>query len=180
VPRKFDNPLEHKLYRLWVAIRSRCFSQSSRDYKKYGEKGISVEEPWASSFDSFKNDMLPSASMEMTLDRKNPNGNYCKENCRWIPHAWQARNRGEPKNNTSGKTGLACVDDGRGGRHWRAYWSDPFTFSQKSVQFSVRKYGYDEARAMAEAIRDAKLQELLLLGMGYTDFHGKTKEVVSA
>ena len=61
------------------------------DYHNYGGRGITVCTRW-DSWENFLEDMgLP--TMNQTLDRKDSNGNYEKDNCRWTDITTQGRNR---------------------------------------------------------------------------------------
>ena len=81
-----------KPYAVWKTMRNRCKSKRSNRYASYGGRGIKVCEEW-SSFDKFWEDMGETYSEGLTLDRINPNGDYCKENCRWVTQKVQQRNR---------------------------------------------------------------------------------------
>lgn len=70
-----------KEYRIWKAMKSRCYSQCLK-HLSYQQKGIIVCDEWKNSFDKFYEDMGPIPSNNHSLDRINNNGNYCKENCR--------------------------------------------------------------------------------------------------
>lgn len=37
---------DHKLYQLWKNIKGRCYVKSNASYKRYGARGITVEERW--------------------------------------------------------------------------------------------------------------------------------------
>ena len=78
-------------YASWLEARKRCFSPKNKRYEAYGGRGISMCQEWAVSFEAFFADM-GEAPPGMTLDRKNPDGNYEHENCRWATKAEQARN----------------------------------------------------------------------------------------
>lgn len=81
-----------KLKNAWVNIRQRCYNQNHPNYKKYGAKGISVCEQWQ-RFDNFAHDMGAPPSLDHTIDRINPLGNYEKSNCRWATQKTQQNNR---------------------------------------------------------------------------------------
>jgi hypothetical protein len=77
-------------YRIWYAMRKRCEDKKN---KNYGGRGISVCERWRSSFPLFLQDMGPRPSEDLSLDRRDVNGNYEPENCRWATDLEQMRNR---------------------------------------------------------------------------------------
>ena len=73
-------------------MRNRCKSKLHNRYELYGGRGIKVCEKWQ-SFDGFWEDMGATYVEGLTLDRVNPDGDYCKENCRWVTQKVQQRNR---------------------------------------------------------------------------------------
>lgn len=70
-------------YRIWANMKQRCLNNNNPDYKNYGGRGILVCEKWM-NFEGFKEDMISSYKRGLSLDRIDVNGNYCKENCRWV------------------------------------------------------------------------------------------------
>lgn len=83
-----------RLYNIWYRMRQRCHDKNSSDYSRYGGKGISVCDQWENSFEAFRSWALASGySDDLTIERKDVRGNYCPENCTWISHAAQARNK---------------------------------------------------------------------------------------
>jgi hypothetical protein len=76
----------------------RCKDKCNTNYKNYGGRGIKCL--W-SSYDSFRKDMETSYKQHINkygkddtqLDRIDNNGNYCKENCKWVTKKENARNR---------------------------------------------------------------------------------------
>lgn len=81
-----------KEYRTWRNMKSRCYLISSKDYVHYGLRGISVCDRWVDSFENFFADMGSAPSLEYSIDRIDPNGNYSPENCKWSTKAEQSRN----------------------------------------------------------------------------------------
>lgn len=81
-----------RIYSIWRNMRNRCKYPSARNYSNYGGRGITYDSRW-DSFEEFHKDMGESYEEGLTLDRIDVNGNYCKDNCRWIPLSEQARNK---------------------------------------------------------------------------------------
>lgn len=76
--------------KVWKNMKDRCFNPNSQQWKNYGGRGITVSSEWL-SFEVFYSDMgprFPGASLE----RKDNESNYCKENCKWATALEQARN----------------------------------------------------------------------------------------
>lgn len=87
-------------YKKWVGIKSRCLNEKVQDYYRYGGRGIKVCDSWL-EFKNFRDDMYKSylkhvkefGEKDTTIERINNNGNYCKENCKWITWKEQYENK---------------------------------------------------------------------------------------
>lgn len=80
-----------KIYRLWKAMKKRCLTESDRGYPIYGGRGVTVCDRWL-LFTNFLADMGLPPAPGYSLDRIDPDGDYCPENCRWADTTTQARN----------------------------------------------------------------------------------------
>jgi len=78
----------------------RCYSPGHTVYKWYGGAGITVCPDWH-DFMQFQAEM-GNRPPGLTLDRKDPKGPYCKENCRWATMVEQNRNRTNNRHVTFG------------------------------------------------------------------------------
>ena len=79
-------------------MRNRCYDKNRREYPNYGGRGIRVCDEWLHDYAAFRrwaydNGFDPSLSgYECSIDRIDVNGDYCPENCRWVPMSDQMRN----------------------------------------------------------------------------------------
>lgn len=88
---KIHGMYKNQIYKVWTSMIQRCTNPKTTHYYRYGGRGINVCERWL-KFDNFYSDMGPRPD-GLTLDRINNNGNYEPENCRWITHQENCRNR---------------------------------------------------------------------------------------
>lgn len=79
-------------YRTWVSMKERCDSDDPRVAKDYKNKGITVCDEWAVSFEIFFKDMGTKPSSNHSIDRVDVTKGYYKENCRWATIKEQNRN----------------------------------------------------------------------------------------
>lgn len=85
--------LDSAEYRAWSHITQRCTNPKCKQWKDYGERGITICEKWRASFKDFLADVGPRPSLKHSIDRYPDNdGNYEPGNVRWATQKEQARN----------------------------------------------------------------------------------------
>ena len=83
-----------RLHRTWRDMINRCTNPNNKRYDVYGQRGISVCKEWLDSFLAFKQwAIVTGYTDELTLDRKDVNGDYEPSNCRWATLKEQNNNR---------------------------------------------------------------------------------------
>jgi len=98
--RLFKHGLSHtRFHNIWTGMKQRCIDKNCEAFLRYGARGITICEEWL-DFVNFKNDMYDSylkhcedfGEKQTSIDRKDNEGNYCKENCRWATAKEQSAN----------------------------------------------------------------------------------------
>ena len=77
------------VYRIWQAMKRRCYRKAEKSYPDYGGRGIAVCAEWKDSFEKFYADMGDPPTLQHTLDRRNGDGPYSKDNCKWATRVEQ-------------------------------------------------------------------------------------------
>lgn len=82
-----------RLMRVWKSMLRRCYNTKDHRYPRYGGRGISVCPAWM-DFDAFKDWALKNGFSELLeLDRRDNSSGYSPENCRFVTHKENTRNR---------------------------------------------------------------------------------------
>lgn len=83
----------HRLYAVWRGIKARCLNPSNSCYHRYGGRGIKICSEWMDA-GVFCNWALANGWRQgLDLDRIDNNGNYEPQNCRFVTHSVNCKNR---------------------------------------------------------------------------------------
>lgn len=128
-----------KTYRVWTNMKSRVQNPKVKEYPLYGGRGIGICQRWLESFENFLVDMGECPKL-MSLERKNNDGDYESDNCKWATVQEQANNRRTNRLITIDGTTLTL-----------SQWSD--ISGKKPATISARlKKGWEPKRAVMEAL----------------------------
>ncbi len=155
---KMETLVKHGMYKApefkaWVAIKQRCSNQKLPCYVNYGGRGISVCGRWLESFNNFYADMGDRPSEKHSIERKDNNGNYEPDNCKWATKSEQQRNLRVRKNSSSGVKGVRLIS-----------WTNKFT---RRCKYEARFFidgknktigSFDTLKEAAEARRQAEIK----------------------
>lgn len=90
-----------RLYRIFAAMKTRCYNTHSTSYNNYGGRGIKIDKDWMNDFQSFYDWSIANNYEEnLSIDRIDVNGNYEPKNCRWVDNKTQSRNRRNNRQDT--------------------------------------------------------------------------------
>lgn len=83
-----------RLYRIWNNVKQRCTNPKKPAYKNYGGRGITVCEEWSKDFLNFYTWAMNNGYAEdLELDRIDNDKGYDPDNCRWVTHTENNRNK---------------------------------------------------------------------------------------
>lgn len=85
---------KERLYTIWLAMKQRCYYNKAQHRANYSMKGITVCDGWKNDYQAFRDWAFSHGYYEqdkdtphkdiLSIDRIDPFGNYCPENCQWI------------------------------------------------------------------------------------------------
>lgn len=133
-----------RLYKIWSKMRERCDKKYYIKFKNYGGRGIKVCSEWQ-KFIPFYNWAMENGYKEnLTIDRKDVNGNYDPDNCRWATTKQQGNNK---RNNH--------VVEYRGKTMTITQWNDLLGFKKGIFSLRIRR-GMCIEKAITKRIREIK------------------------
>jgi hypothetical protein len=127
-------------YSSWASMRDRCNNPKSKDFPRYGGRGIAICAEWE-YFEAFYADMGDRPE-GMSLDRINNDAGYGPENCRWATPTMQTRNRRN-----------ALHIEFRGERRPLKAWCVEFGLKYGTASDRIFKYGMTPEEAFTRPLR---------------------------
>lgn len=125
-------------YNVWVGMVQRCHNANSKDYDRYGGRGIFVCDEWQ-TFSNFLADMGERPEGK-SLDRIDNDKGYSPQNCRWADAKSQQRNKRNSRLIThDGKT-MTLVE-----------WAEYTGINQRTLSGRL-KNGWDEISAITTPV----------------------------
>lgn len=124
-------------YKVYRGMIARCYDMKHKQYADYGGRGIYVEAPWLgdTGFETWYAEMGPRPK-GYTIERKDNDGPYSKDNCIWASREAQA-------NNTS-KNVMLEID---GKMDTMSNWARAFGVEYSTFRSRIVNYGWTAQEA---------------------------------
>jgi hypothetical protein len=135
-----------RIHKIYSYMMTRCYNKKSDAYNNYGGRGIMICDEWKNDFISFYNWAYQSGYQDnLTIERIDVNGNYCPENCTWIPLVEQGKN----------KTTMNLIEY-EGEVHYVTEWARIKGFKSPFVIFNRLKLGWSIEKIFNTPVRECK------------------------
>ncbi len=128
----------------------RCYNQNNKRYFDWGGRGITVCDRWH-SVANFIEDMYPSYINGLTLDRKDNDKGYSKDNCRWVEDVVQKRNTRVL--NKANASGYRCVSKTKSNKY-----RTQIKVNRKKIHIGTFETAIEAAKAYDQYVIDNNLE----------------------
>lgn len=127
---------DRRIGHIFSGMVRRCYNKSSKDYQWYGQTGVKICDEWLYEDMAFYNWFIaqPGHDKRLEIDRINPYGDYCPENCRLVLPAENSR----WKRSTNEITVNGITKSGR-------QWSEFLGKGINHINRYCRKHGKEKA-----------------------------------
>lgn len=133
------------LYAVWCGMKARCNNKNSQAYKNYGGRGISICKKWDNEFETFKTWAYRNGYAKgLQIDRKNNDGGYTPENCRFVTSKENSRNK-------RANVYLEYHNE----RETIACWAEKLGMGVGTLRARLNKLGWDVERALTTPVLKA-------------------------
>ena len=142
-----------RLYRVWSGMKDRCYNKNCKGYKNYGGRGITVCPEWKHDFMAFYEWAVATGYDEnaprgmYTIERKENDGPYNPDNCRWATIREQEGNK---------QTTLRVTVDGENIRLAELAEREGVKYNTALKRFSRRKQGVIPREEYLEKTQEEK------------------------
>ena len=134
-----------RLFRIWAGMKSRATNPNVKDFKYYGEKGVTVCEEWENNFKAFEKWALSNAySDDLTIDRINSDKEYSPDNCRWADIETQNNNKRNNHYLTHNRKTMTIAE-----------WAKEIGISDKIIRNRLRR-GWTIEKALTTPVKKQK------------------------
>lgn len=83
-----------RLYQTYVDMKQRCLNPNNSRFHRYGGRGIKICQEWLDDFLAFYTWAIANGyQSNLTIDRRDNDGDYTPDNCRWVTMTVQLQNR---------------------------------------------------------------------------------------
>jgi hypothetical protein len=142
-----------RLYTIWKSMKNRC---KRKAHPTHGSRGITVCKEWEKSYKEFKKWSIENGYKDtLSIDRKDNDGNYTPDNCRWTNQTVQSRNtRILYSHNKSGYRGVS----------WNKQyqkWEVSISVNTKTIKIGYYDDPLTAAKAFDTYILDNNLEHTL-------------------
>lgn len=137
------------IYHIWAGMKQRCLNPNCEGYKYYGGRGIKICTEWKTDFQKFYEWAINNGYQKgLSIERIDVNGNYCPENCTWIPLPDQGTN----------KRTVRKVEF-KGEELTLKQWEIKTGIPSNTLYCRLYRYNWDVQRALTESVKTLPLEK---------------------
>lgn len=142
---KIHGKSKSRIYKIYCGMKNRCMNPNNYSYEHYGARNIKVCDEWLgeNGFNNFYNWAIENGySDNLTIDRKDVNGDYNSENCRWATRKEQQFNKRNSR-----------IFEYKGVKKNASEWAEEFGISYDTLISRVVKLGWSVEKAIETPVK---------------------------